>query len=370
MKKFFVSIAVICTMLFFASCGDNSSDKKEDNTEKTDTENEHDGDTNDTDSDTGADTGADTGTETDTDTDTGSQTDTDSDTGADTGTETDTDTGTGDTDADTDTDTDTGDNAQLYEKFVGRWAAKVILHSNSVAANIPAPSITTRYFVVDFYVNDKGQLDMDKVDNILCSTENRTGQECATAQSNVLFNDSFFNTIFFHWKPYNIEGQENVPYVEVAKNGEEISFQLNKDYDLRGANMNNPATEDMIANNNDARIFDHDNDGKVAFTLGIKGKSALSTGTMYYVQRLWHVFRGTLVDENTIEGKVEWSDEQHLVDATNLTLKAPKNTVTDKEKSIFQFKKVAEDMDCSKMLEDLDTIFDIVDPNAGDAVGL
>jgi hypothetical protein len=211
---------------------------------------------------------------------------------------------------------------------------------------------------------------MDKVENKICSTENRTGERNSTSASNVLFNNSKFNTVFWHWKPYNIESHENDPYVEVAQNGEEITFKLNKDYELRGANMNNPATEDMISDNGDERIFDHDEDGKPAFTLGIKGKNAVATGTMYYVQRLWHVFEGSMVAADKIEGKVDWSDEQYLVDATNLTLKAPKNTITDPQKSIFQFRKVDNNMDCGTLLGQLDTVFDLVDPNADDAVGV
>ena len=356
-----ISIAAICATLFFVSCGGDS---------KTPTPSD--------DSDTVADTeheGGDTDTATDTEHE-GGDTDTATDTeheGGDTDTATDTDPDTTDTTTDTTSeegpDTDTEENP-LYAKFIGRWAAEVILHSNSVALGIPAPSITTRYFLVDFYVNDKGQLDMNKVDNILCRTDNRTGEKNATSASNVLFNESKFNTIFWHWKPADLPGHEGELYVEVAENGEEISFKLNKDWELRGANMEDPSTEKMIEKNSDTRIFDHDNDGKDAFTLGIKGKTSLSTGTMYYVQRLWHIFEGKMVADDKIEGNVDWNDEQYLVDATNATLKAPKNTTTIKEKSIFQFRKVDEDMNCETMLPQLDTIFDLVDEYAGDAVGV
>jgi len=367
MKKFVISIVAICAMMIFVACGGNTSDKKDNNgdkTDSTDTEEENDGDKTDT---------GDTGDKTDTsDTgDTGDKTDTEdpSDSGDSTSDEDTADTSDSTDEGDTE-QADSGSDDNLYAKFVGRWAAEVILHADSVALGIPAPSITTRYFLVDFYVNEKGQLDMDKVDNKLCSTKNRTGKRTATAASNVLFNDSKFNTIFHHWKPYDIEGQEDTPYVEVAKDGAATTFKLNKDYELRGANMDNPATENMISKSDDSRIFDHDNDGKPAFTLGIKGKSAISTGTMYYVQRLWHVFEGSVVAADKIEGKVDWSDEQYLVDATNSTLKAPKNTTTDPNKSIFQFRKVDNAMDCDAMLGQLDTIFDLVDANAGDAEGV
>ena len=360
-----ISVAAICATLFFVSCGGDSKTP-----EKVDEP--------DTATDSGTDDESDTATDaepTDEPTNPTDPTDnpTDEPTNPTDPTDNPTDEPTNPTDEPTnptDNPTDPTDPENpLYAKFVGRWAAEVILHSNSVALGIPAPSITTRYFLVDFYVNEKGQLDMNKVGDMLCRTDNRTGEKNSTAASNVLFNESKFNTIFFHWKPADIAGQEDAPYVEVAENGEEISFKLNKDYELRGAKMENP-TEDMINDKNDSRIFDHDNDGKAAFTLGIKGKTSLSTGTMYYVQRLWHIFEGKLVADGKIEGNVDWSDEQYLVDATNATLKAPKNTTTIKEKSIFQFKKVTDDMDCDAILNQLDTVFDLVDPNAGDAVGV
>ncbi len=371
MKKFVISLIAICATLFFVSCGGDSKspEKVEGDTDTTDTEKEGD---DKTDSDSGNSGEGDTTPAGDTDSDTPADTD-NPDTPADTDNpDTPADTDNPDTPADTDDpDSDNPDNENpLYKKFVGRWAAEVILHSNSVALGIPAPSITTRYFIADFYVNEKGQLDMNKVDNKLCRTDNRTGEKNATSASNVLFNESKFNTVFFHWKPADIAGQEDTPYVEVAENGEEISFKLNKDWELRGARMDNPATENMIDKKSDPRIFDHDEDGKDAFTLGIKGKTSLSTGTMYYVQRLWHVFEGKMVAEDKIEGNVDWSDEQFLVDATNATLKAPKNTTTLKDKSIFQFRKVSDSMDCDTLVNQLDTVFDLVDPNAGDAVGV
>ena len=348
MKKFMISIAAICAVIFFVSCGGNSS-TKDDNEGGNNTEDNN---------------GGNDGGETSEDGNNGSETGEGDNNGGETN----------------DGDNNGGDNNEsdpsLYEKFIGRWAAEIILHSDSVAAGMDAPSITTRYILVDFYVNDKGQLDMNKVDNKLCSTENRTGKKGALSAGNVLFNESKFNTIFWHWKPYEIPGRENTPYVEVAQNGNEISFKLNKDYELRGACKQkedcNPAAVDnngdewFVSGKDDQNIFDHDGDGKDAFTLGFKGSIA-STGDMYYVQKLWHIFEGKLVADDKIEGNVEWHDDQLVVGASNPTLKSDKKTTTSKEKSIFQFRKVADDMDCDTLLNR--PTFDLVDPNADDAYG-
>jgi len=393
MKKFVISIVAICAMMIFVACGGNTSDKKDNNgdkTDSTDTEEENDGDKTDTGDKTDS---GDTGDKTDT-SDTGDKTDTEdpSDSGDSTSDE--------DT-ADTSDSTDEGDTAQgdtgseenpLYAKFVGRWAAEIILNSESSTPNIMAkniPSITTRYVLVDFYVNDKGQLDMNKVDNKLCRTDNRTGKNGggtggAFAKGNVKFNEPYkFNTIFWHWKPYEIPGQEDMPYVEVAQNGDKITFKLNKDYELRGACEKkedcNPTEMDgdsWINDKNDARIFDHDNDGKPAFTIGFNSQvPATASGDMYYVQKLTHIFEGTLIADDKIEGSqatgggIEWTDLQFAHSATKSSLADSKTTTTYKEKSIFQFRKVDNAMDCDTLLGQLDTVFDLFDPNAGDAVG-
>lgn len=367
MKKLMISASLIFAILFFVSCGGNSSDKEKDS--EWGDQGDSTADTGDTDADTGDTTAADTG---DTASDTG---DTEaSDTGdatADTG-DTDADTGdTGDTDAtDTDADTDGGEEDGINSKFLGRWAAEIIFHSKSstsLAKNVP--SITTRFVLVDFYINEKGQLDMKKVDDRLCRIDNRTGDNAAN-KGNVRFNEPYkFNTVFYHWKPADLPGQEEVPYVEVADNGGEISFKLNKDFELRGAKMDDPSTEAMPTKDSDSRIFDHDEDGKAAFTIGFNG---FVSGDILYVQRLSHIFTGKLVADGKIEGNVEWTDEQYAhQDTSNITLKGQKTTVTYTEKSIFQFVKVADDMACDAMLEQADagTLFDLVDPNAGDATG-
>ena len=216
---------------------------------------------------------------------------------------------------------------------------------------------------------------LEEYKEYLCRTDNRTGAEPSgidltggAKKGNVLFNAPYkFNTVFHHWKPYDIPGQEDMPYVKVAQSGEKITFTLNKDYELRGADMGNPATEAMPTSDNDDRINDQDKDGNDAFTIGFQG---FVNGDIFYVQRLTHIFTGELVADGKINGNVEWTDEQYAHQSTkDLTLKGQKTTVTDKDKSIFQFVKVADDMGCDALLGQIDTVFDLVDPYKDDAVG-
>ena len=370
MKKFMISIVAVCAALFFVSCGGDSKSP-----------------TSADDSDTVADTGNEGG-DTDTATDTeheGGDTDTATDTeheGGDTDTATDTEHEGGDTDTNNpdtdDPDTDDPDTApdgcelsELEQKFVGTWAQEIILRSSSTTSGIGAlagsvPSVTTRFLVTEIRPNADCKLDFFKKGNQICRTDNRTGLDGKVSQGRVGFNDfdgSKFNTIFHHWKPADLPGHDNDPYLEIAENGEEISFKLNKDWELRGANMDDPSTEAMVNADSDTRIFDHDGDGNPAFT--IQFSSTLASGKMYYVQRLSHILTGKVVSEGKIEGNVEWTDEQYAHQATeNGNLKGQKTTETDKTKSVFQLVKVDDSMDCATLLEQIDTIFDIVDPNS------
>ena len=172
MKKFVISIAAICAALFFVACGDSDGTETaygvEDNAEE-DGQKEENG--NKEDGGNGGSTNTDN-----------EQPDSDENTDTeDSNNDEDADTGDNSSDEDTADTADSGekdcDPNPLYEKFIGRWAAEIILHSVSTASGIEAPSITTRYMLVDFYVNDKCQLDMNKVDNRLCRTDNRTGTD-------------------------------------------------------------------------------------------------------------------------------------------------------------------------------------------------
>ena len=370
MKKFMISIVAICATLFFVSCGGDSKSTTPDTTDTTDTS-----DTSDTTDTTDTSDTSDTTDTTDTvdTTDTSDTTDTtDTSDTSDTTDTTDTvdTTDTSDTTDTTDTSDTEADTApencelsELEQEFVGTWAQKIILRSKSsttLAKNVP--SVTTRYLVVEIKPDANCKLDFNKKANQICKTDNRTGDNMAN-KGVVKFNepDSKFNTIFHHWKPADLPGHENDVYLEIAEEGGEKTFKLNKDWELRGANMTDPSTEEMISNKNDSRIFDHDGDGNAAFTIKFNG---FVSGPMYYVQRLSHILTGKVVADGKIEGNVEWTDEQFAhPDTPNATLRGQKTTVTDTSKSVFQLVKVDDSMDCATLLENADSIFDIADPN-------
>ena len=251
-------------------------------------------------------------------------------------------------------------------KFIGTWAQKIILKSvssTSLAKNVP--SVTTRYIISKIKLNSNNDLEMDRLNGIMCRTDNRTGDSDLN-KGVVGFNEpnSKFNTIYHFWKPNQIPGNENALDIEVSVIGDDIFFKTNKEWELRGANMTDPSTEKMPDKDSDSRIFDHDGDSKAAFTITFNG---FVKGPIYYVQRLTAIFEGKLVSEGKIEGTVDWTDEQYAHQSTpNITLKGQKSTTTYKDKSVFQFVKVDDNMDCAALIANINganDIFDIVDPN-------
>ncbi len=337
MKKFFIFTAVLTTLFFIAGCGD---DKKESTWENQDNE------TTDQDSGNTGNTGntGDTG-------DTGN-----------TG-------NTGDSAVDEENDDEKDDEDifvdKVKSKFIGTWAQKIILRSSSSAGLIKnVPSVTTRYIISKIKLNNNNDLEIDRLNGIMCRTDNRTGD--STLNKGVVgFNEpnSKFNTIYHFWKPNQIPGQENMLDAEASVVGDDIFFKTNKEWELRGANMADPSTESMPTKDNDTRIFDHDNDTKPGFTITFNG---FINGSIHYVQRLTAIFNGKLVSEGKIEGTVEWTDEQYALSSSSAGLKDQKTTVTDKTKSVFQFVKVDDNMDCAALIANLNganDIFDIADPN-------
>ncbi len=353
MKKLFVLSIVFAAFVFISSCGDDT--KKETEWENQDKE------VDDKDSGNTGDTGN-TGNTGDSG-NTGNTGDT-GDTG-DTGN-----TGnTGDTSTDEENDTEVEDEDVFVDavkgKFIGTWAQKIILRSSSSTKFIKdVPSVTTRYIISKIKLNEQGELEIDRLNGIMCRTDNRTGDNKLN-QGVVGFNEpnSKFNTIYHFWKPSQIPGNETVPDIEITDNGTDILFKTNKEWELRGANMTDPSTEAMPNNDSDIRIFDHDNDTKPGFTITFNG---FINGSIHYVQRLTAIFEGKLVSEGKIEGNVTWEDDQFGLQTSSSGLKDQKTTTTDPVKSVFQFVKVDDNMDCAALIANINganDIFDIADPN-------
>lgn len=232
----------------------------------------------------------------------------------------------------------------LLDPFVGTWAEKLVLESitnTTVIKNIA--STTIRYKLGKISI-ENGEL---RIDQKICKIDN------TTSQGDTIFPQKYCD-IFWYWRPGELSNPK--PDITITDNGGALQFVENRSWELRGMQkMTNPETDLMPTANNDSRIFDHDEDGHPAFTLGFDG--GLLSGSLYLVQRLSHELTGTLVAEGRIEGGVNWTDDQYTVDATNATLKLPKTSVIKNEISTFIYVKVDDDFTCDEVYGQKDTLF-------------
>lgn len=253
-----------------------------------------------------------------------------------------------------DEDTEQPDDVNpLFDTFVGTWAEKLVLKSDTKTLIGNVSSTTTRYKLGIVSV-ENGEL---KIENKICKIDN------TTSQGDTLFLQPFCD-IYWFWRPGELSNPK--PDITVTDNGGTISFVENRSWELRGMQkMTNPETDLIPTEDNDPRIFDHDGDGHPAFTLGFT--STLIKGDIYLVQRLSHELTGTYIpgdgafgvgsNPDTITGGVNWTDHQYTVDATNPTLNSQKESTILNDQSTFIYVRVPEGFTCEQVYGQKDALF-------------
>lgn len=117
--------------------------------------------------------------------------------------------------------------------------------------------------------------------------------------------------------------------------------------EVRGALLENPGTDELPTDPDDPRVFDQDGDGNPGMTVSVKILGILE-GWTYIVQRVQYVLSGIVVAPDRIEGTIDWSDEQSVLEATNPLLKA--DTIgypdLDPTKHIFVIIRMQESQTC------------------------
>jgi len=106
--------------------------------------------------------------------------------------------------------------------------------------------------------------------------------------------------------------------------------------EVRGAVLDDPATDELPNYRSDPRVIDMDEDGQIGFTItaAIVG---MFGGDTYVVQRFCYRLDGALVDPDTIVGVVEWSTEQVILWATDALLMMPYTQSVDPDPTAHRF---------------------------------
>lgn len=102
-----------------------------------------------------------------------------------------------------------------------------------------------------------------------------------------------------------------------------------------GATLTNPETDALPTSPTDARVVDHEPDGKPGMTVRVAG---LIDGEIYVVQRGFTSLEGTYDGLSRIDGLVTWRQEQSILDADNPLLKTPLATRTNPDASASWFR--------------------------------
>ena len=104
-------------------------------------------------------------------------------------------------------------------------------------------------------------------------------------------------------------------------------------------------------------MFDEDGDGHPGVTIRMIG---LIDGEMRVVQRTVNELEGVMTaDAETIIGRVTWSSEQHVLDATSAFLRASPSSRPhpDPARSHFVMRRVPASLGCDDLLSDHARLF-------------
>ena len=146
------------------------------------------------------------------------------------------------------------------------------------------------------------------------------------------------------------------PAARAATLGAEGKVSIAGLSEVWGANLVNLETDELPTSPTDARVIDHEPDGKPGMTVRVAG---LIDGEIYVVQRGFTSLEGTYDGLSRIDGLVTWRQEQSILDADNPLLTTPLATRTnpDAAASWFRTTRVAPGADCTTVIDDAEALF-------------
>ena len=138
-----------------------------------------------------------------------------------------------------------------------------------------------------------------------------------------------------------------------------ILFEAARYLEVRGAVLDDPAGDPLPTEADDPRVIDQDGDGNPGMTVRVTILGIVE-GETYIVQRVAYRLSGRLVAPDRIEGRIEWTDEQNVLAATNPLLEADTIGAADPDPAAHRFVMVRIDptWTCETLRERLSEILD------------
>jgi hypothetical protein len=145
----------------------------------------------------------------------------------------------------------------------------------------------------------------------------------------------------------------------LRKADESVTFEQSTYVEVRGAVLDNPITDPLPVDPLDPRLIDQDGDGKPGMTVRVTVLGIIQ-GETYIVQRVAYRLIGRMVGSDRIEGRIEWTDEQSVLAATNPLLEADTIGFPDPDPAAHRFVMVRVDSSwtCDTLRERLTEILD------------
>ena len=127
------------------------------------------------------------------------------------------------------------------------------------------------------------------------------------------------------------------PRTAVLRETEEgVLFEGAPYLEVRGAVLADPAADPLPIEPDDPRVIDQDGDGNTGMTVRMTILGIVE-GETYVVQRVTYRLTGWLVAPDRIEGWIDWTDEQTVLEATNPLLEVDTIGAPDPDPSAHRF---------------------------------
>lgn len=134
----------------------------------------------------------------------------------------------------------------------------------------------------------------------------------------------------------------------------ELKFFQARHYLVFGAELADPAGDELPTELLDERIVDAEGDGNPGVTLKLSG---VLNGAIYMVVRSWLTLRGVASGGDRIDGSIEWGEDRTVLDATSPLLTSLPTSRADNAGSYFRMTRVDPSTTCAQILARRDELF-------------
>ncbi|RAL22395.1 hypothetical protein DL240_11130 [Lujinxingia litoralis] len=133
-------------------------------------------------------------------------------------------------------------------------------------------------------------------------------------------------------------------------------LHVERDWDIRGVRLRDPANEALPDDPDDPRIVDQDGDGHPGLTVRVEG---LVDGEVRVIQRGWDAYTFVVEDPAHLRGQVDWNSEQNVIDATSRLLRGGPESrpLRGKDHNRVELKRVAPSTTCATLRANPGAIF-------------